>query len=286
VVSTGSTNDLRISFERRAELTLSAARVAALYRYPVKGFSAERRSSLDVLPSGKVAGDRVLAFRFGGIEVLGDAWSPKATMLCLMNTPGLATLTLALDQDQGCVSVGSEGRTLAEEALDAAGRQRLAEKLAEFALSLPENPLVGHPERLPLQLVGDGVTPRYHDSEKGEVTLHSRESIQALAAALGGELDEVRFRSNIAVEGVKPWGELAWVGRRVRIGRCLYEVTRVKGRCLATHANPTTGVRDLPILTTLTHAFDQEQPTFAVSMRPLGEGGRIMVGDDVELLDV
>lgn len=267
-------------------MTMYVARVAALYRYPLKGFSPERRSSLDVLPSGKVAGDRVLAFRFGGIEGPGDAWSPKATMLCLMNTPGLAKLTLTLDQNQGRVSVVSEGGMLAEEALDAAGRQRLAETLAEFALSLSENPLAGHPERLPLQLVGDGVTPRYHDSERGEVTLHSRESIQALSAVLSHEVDEVRFRSNIAVEGVKPWGELAWVGRQVRIGCCLYEVTRVKGRCLATHANPTTGLRDLPILTTLTDAFDQERPTFAVSMRPLDEGGRIMEGDDVALLDV
>ncbi|MBI4498919.1 MAG: MOSC domain-containing protein [Chloroflexi bacterium] len=262
------------------------ARVVALYRYPVKGLSPERQSSLDILPSGRVAGDRVLAFRFGNVEEPDAAWSPKASMLCLMNTPGLAGIAVRFDAHQGRVSVARAGRTLAEEALDDLGRRRLTELLAEVALGLPDNPLADHPERLPLRLVGDGATPRYHDSEAGEVTLHSRESIQALAGALHCEVDEVRFRSNIAVEGVDPWAELAWVGRRVRIGQVIFDVTRSKGRCLATHANPATGVRDLPILTTLTHAFDRAQPTFAVAMRPLGQGGRIAVGDEVEILDV
>ena len=39
-------------------------RVVALYRYPVKGFTPEVRTSLDVLPEGRIAGDRALAFRF------------------------------------------------------------------------------------------------------------------------------------------------------------------------------------------------------------------------------
>ena len=39
-------------------------RVAALYRYPLKGFTPEHCTTLTVLPEGRVAGDRVLAFRF------------------------------------------------------------------------------------------------------------------------------------------------------------------------------------------------------------------------------
>jgi uncharacterized protein YcbX len=35
-------------------------RVAALYRYPVKGFTREACDALDILPGGRVAGDRVL----------------------------------------------------------------------------------------------------------------------------------------------------------------------------------------------------------------------------------
>ena len=64
------------------------------------------------------------------------------------------------------------------------GRQRLATAVAAYVLTLAENPLAGHPERLPLRVIGDGITPRYHDAEAGQVTLHGRGSLQALTAAL------------------------------------------------------------------------------------------------------
>ena len=81
-------------------------------------------------------------------------------------------------------------------------------------LTLDENPLAGHPERLPLRVIGDGLTPRYHDAEAGQVTLHGRESLHALTAALAHTaVSERRFRSNIALEGLGAWEELRWVGR-------------------------------------------------------------------------
>jgi hypothetical protein len=56
-----------------------------------------------------------------------------------------------------------------------------------------------------------------------------------------------------------------------------------KVRCLATHANPITGVRDAPVMTTLTRVFGQEQPTFAVGLMPL-EGGEIHTGDTLTVV--
>jgi hypothetical protein len=152
-------------------------------------------------------------------------------------------------------------------------------------LQLDENPLSGHPERLPLRVVGDGQTPRYHDDVAGRVTLHGRGSLQALEAALGTEVSELRFRSNIAVDGLDAWEEQRWVGRKIRVGAVEFDVVKPKTRCLATHANPKTGERDLPILTTLTQKIGQENPTFAVAMLPRSSGGRIHVGDEVTLLD-
>jgi uncharacterized protein YcbX len=53
-------------------------------------------------------------------------------------------------------------------------------------------------------------------------------------------------------------------------------------RCLATHANPQTGERDRPVLTTLTHAFAQEHPTFGVCLVPQ-RSGLIRIGDQLVL---
>lgn len=115
--------------------------------------------------------------------------------------------------------------------------------------------------------------------------MHSRESLEAVQAALGDEVSELRFRSNIAIDGLRAWEEQSWVGRQVCIGAVEFDVVKSKTRCLATHANPTTGQRDLAILTTLTQKLGQENPTFAVAMMPTGAGGQIRVGDEVALLN-
>jgi uncharacterized protein YcbX len=111
--------------------------------------------------------------------------------------------------------------------------------------------------------------------------LHGRESLHAIENALGRDVSELRFRSNIAVEGLSAWEEQSWVGRKIRIGAVDFDVVKPKTRCLATHANPATGSRDLPLLSTLTRMFGQENPTFAVAMLPSRGGGEIRVGDEV-----
>jgi uncharacterized protein YcbX len=261
-------------------------RVVALYRHPVKGFTPEACESLTVLAEGRVAGDRVLAFRLADADAADAAWSRKQQCVVLMNTPGLARLDVRFDHRALRLRIGLEGATLAEAALDDDGRKRLSAALENYVLQLAENPLSGHPERLPLRLVGDGVTPRYQDNAGGQATLHSRESLAAVAAAAGdAALDEARFRSNIVIEGVKAWEEHEWFGHRLRIGKVEFEVARHKTRCLATHANPRTGERDLRIMPLLMKAFGQKEPTFAVGMVTRGPGGAVRLGDEVALAD-
>ena len=52
-------------------------------------------------------------------------------------------------------------------------RQRIVDALTAYVGDLEENPLRGRPERLPLKLVGDGITPRYQDNDAGQVTTTS-----------------------------------------------------------------------------------------------------------------
>jgi uncharacterized protein YcbX len=261
------------------------AQVVALYRYPLKGFTPEECETLTVLDEGRIAGDRVLGVRFADTDAPDDAWSRKTGMLALINTPGLARLNVKFDEERFRVRIGLGKAVLADETLGAEGRKRVAAALADCALQLDDNPLSAHPERLPLRLVGDGVAPKYHDEEAGRVTLHGRGSLKTLSDALGAEVSELRFRSNIAVDGLEPWEEQGWLGRRVRIGSVEFEVVKPKTRCLATHANPKTGERDLPILTTLTLKLGQENPTFGVAMVPTSGGGQIHLRDQVTLLE-
>lgn len=259
-------------------------KVVALYRYPVKGFTPERCTSLTVGAEGRVAGDRVLAFRFASSPAPDAAWTRKHECVVLVNTPGLARLSVRYDHEARRLAMHLDRTLLVEDGLEEDGRRRLADTLAAWVQTQPENPLAGHPERLPLRLVGDGVTPRYHDNEGGHATLHSRASLDAVAEAAGDPaLDEVRFRSNIVIDGAEAWAEQDWMGRRVRIGDVEFEGVRRKTRCLATHANPATGARDLPLTQILMKSFRQKEPTFAIGMVTTGAGGVIRVGDPVTI---
>jgi len=258
--------------------------VVALYRYPVKGFTPEDCETLTVLDEGRIAGDRVLGVRFADTEAADDVWSRKTSMVALINTPGLARLQTRFDETGLRLRINLGTAVLVDEVLNPEGRKRIGAVLADYVLKLDENPLTGHPERLPLRMVGDGRAPRYHDEEAGRVTLHGRGSLQALQIALGTEVSELRFRSNIAIDGLGAWEEQNWVGRKICIGAVEFDVVKPKTRCLATHANPKTGQRDLAILTTLTQKIGQENPTFGVAMLPSGAGGQICVGDQVTLL--
>lgn len=263
-------------------------RVAALYRYPVKGFNAEECKTLTVLPGGCIAGDRVLGIRFADATQADDAWGTKHEFIALVNTPGLACLHLHFDHETSRLQITFRGETLIDEPLmgePLTGRDHIASIIQDYVLGLEVNPLSSNPARLPVRLVGDGITPRYQDSKAGFVTLHSRESLAAVSAAADTpDIDECRFRSNIAIEGASPWEEQTWLGKRIRIGDVVFEAARTKTRCLATHANPATGKRDLAIMQALTKAFPAEKPTFAIAMTS-SEGGSIQVGDKITVHD-
>lgn len=256
--------------------------VVALYRYPVKGLTPETCETLAVLPEGRIAGDRALGFRFANCAAPDDAWTRKYEFTALVNTPGLARLALHFDHRALRLRLSHDGALLVEDDLNEPGRKRIAAALENYVLGLDENPIKGHPERRPLRLVGNGVQPRYQDNEAGQVTLHSRESLFALAAESGdATLDELRFRTNIVIDGVHPWAEQGWVGRTLRIGQVEFDVVKPKVRCLATHANPVSGNRDIPIMQILVRAFGQQEPTFGVGMLTRGGGGEIRLGDPV-----
>lgn len=259
--------------------------IVALYRYPLKGFSPEACDSLEILADGRVAGDRVLNLRFANAPVADDRWCKKFEGVVLVNTPGLARLKTSYDHQQQRLTVSLDDRVLVSEGLDVAGRQRIVEALTQYVLSLDENPLKGHPERLPLKLVGDGLTSRYQDNEAGQVTLHSRETLASAAQALSDpELSDHRFRHNIVIEGVDAWEELNWLGKRIRIGNVEMDVVKPKTRCLATHANPLTGKRDLQVMQGLMKNFNQSLATLGIGMLTHGAGGVIRIGDRVGLL--
>lgn len=261
-------------------------KVVELYRHPVKSFTPERLDELRVI-DGKVQGDRVLAFRFADQGAPDDlSWRRKINFVALSNTPGIALLELSFDDATRVLSLKYEGESFASGSIDSdEDRLDLSEAVGEFVTALDENPLIGHPERVPLNFIGDGRRGLFHDSEIGGVTLFSTESLHAFESHTGNRVDGRRFRSNVVVEGVDAWDELSWPAdtARVSIGGNEYKIDKSIVRCLATHANPVSGERDQEVMSSLVSANGIQEPTFAIRLLPVDRETTIRVGDAVAI---
>ncbi|MFQ5438811.1 MAG: MOSC domain-containing protein, partial [Paracoccaceae bacterium] len=88
----------------------------------------------------------------------------------------------------------------------------------------------------------------------------------------------LRWRGNIWLGGMRAWEEFDWIGHEVRIGSVRFIIREAIGRCLATSANPETGVRDIQTLALLKEGWGHTD--FGVYGEVI-EGGKLATGDEV-----
>ena len=119
------------------------------------------------------------------------------------------------------------------------------------------------------------------------VSLLSEASLEELARRSGEQsVDGRRFRMLVHLAGTEPHEEDAWLGRRVRIGAAVVEVTERDPRCRMTTRNPDSGVRDWDSLKAIKGyrgVSDTKGIDFGVYAKVV-EPGRVRVGDPVEPL--
>lgn len=116
------------------------------------------------------------------------------------------------------------------------------------------------------------------------VTVVTRASLDRLADEVGERVDAARFRATIELDGdLRPWQEDGWVGRRLRVGRAELVVRDVVTRCAVVDHDPHTGLRDLPLLSTLPRIRPRRDPVFGVEADVVVPG-EIAAGDRAELV--
>lgn len=94
-------------------------------------------------------------------------------------------------------------------------------------------------------------------------------------------VDHRRLRPNIVIGGVDGLAERGWPGRRLRVGGVIASVASLRSRCVMTTYDPDTQEQDLSVLRRIASEFGGQM---ALDCGVLG-GGRIAVGDPVELLE-
>jgi uncharacterized protein len=94
-------------------------------------------------------------------------------------------------------------------------------------------------------------------------------------------VDHRRLRPNIVIGGVDGLAERGWPGRRLRVGSVVASVAQLRSRCVMTTYDPDTQEQDLSVLRRIASEFGGRM---ALDCAVIG-GGRVAVGDPVELLE-
>jgi uncharacterized protein YcbX len=82
-------------------------KVKNIYRYPVKGLTAEGLSKVSLSPSQGLTSDRRFALTLGTTPNVGSTipWMPKTAFLSLMKNEKLAKLTAKFNDELGILSI-------------------------------------------------------------------------------------------------------------------------------------------------------------------------------------
>jgi GntR family transcriptional regulator / MocR family aminotransferase len=118
----------------------------------------------------------------------------------------------------------------------------------------------------------------FMDKPDNVISLINLATVRSLEQQWGVDIDPLRFRANIYIDGARPWEEFDWVGKEIRIGDAVFAVDRKNGRCGATNVNPTTARRDLDIPSSLRATVGHKNLGVYLIVR---DGGEVAVGNSV-----
>jgi GntR family transcriptional regulator/MocR family aminotransferase len=245
--------------------------VTAIYRYPIKGLSAQPVSRVGLEAGRPFPADRMLALARPNtpIDLRAPAWAKKGMFVMLMLEEALAQVKTHLDIESMRFTITQGNREILTAHLDDEGD---CAKVEEYFHRLV--PTLRAAPRLVRSRGG-----HFMDKPDNVLSLINLATVRSLAEQWGVEIDPLRFRANLYIDGAQPWEEFEWIGRTLRIGGATFRVDRRNGRCGATNVNPETGRRDLDIPGSLRAAFGHKDlGVYLVT----AEGGTVEAGDLVD----
>lgn len=247
------------------------ASIAQIYRYPVKGLSAEPLTAVAVEAGKGLPLDRSFALARPGapFDPRQPVWLRKRHFLQLMTDEHLATLDVAYDDARGLLRIAGAGDDLLQADIrTTAGRDAIE---AFFAAFMGDG-LRGRPRLV------SAADHSFTDNPSKSISLINLASVQEIEQAVGRPVDHRRFRANLYVRDLPAWAEFDWVGHEVALGTVRLRVTERIDRCAATNVDPTTGERDLDIPPTLRRTYGHIDCGVLLQVV---EGGQIALGQTI-----
>jgi len=246
--------------------------VKEIHRYPIKGLSVETLARVSLAARQSVPGDRIYAFARANapFDPAAPKHLPKTNFLMLMRDEDLAKLRTHYDPATHLLGIRQDGVTVIDGRLDNAADCVRLENFFQELLHLADRPrFVQAPGHM------------FSDRAEKVVSILNLASVRDIAARIGAEVDPVRFRANMLIDGLAAWEELTWPGRHIKIGAATLEVIDPIRRCAATCVNPTTAARDLTIPTFLMETYGHMHT--GIYARVIADGD-VTPGDSVSIL--
>jgi uncharacterized protein YcbX len=251
------------------------ASLKKIYRYPVKGLSAELMERATLAAGQTIPCDRRYAIENGpmGFDPAAPAYFPKQRFLMLMRNERLARLDTRFDETTDTLELRDGGDTVRGDLRTPEGRRRIEDFFAAFSADELRGP--------PKVLHAPGHS--FSDVARKVVSIINLASVSAIEQLVGAPVDPLRFRANLYAEGWPAWSELELVGRTLAIGADVrVRIVKRIVRCAATNVEPGTGIRDLEIPHSLFRARGHSDCGIYAEVVA---GGTIAAGDRIEMLE-
>lgn len=249
------------------------AQIAGIYRYPVKGLSAEPLPTVALETGRTLPADRRYAIENGpsGFDPAAPAWRAKTHYLMLMRNERLAGLQAHFEDDTDVLTIREGGHLAVRGNLETAAGRAAVE--AYFAANFTRE-LKGPPKIL------SGSGHSFSDVAKKVVSIINLGSLAAIENMVDLPVHPLRFRANLYLRGWPAWRELELLGETLAIGEARLRVVKRIVRCAAVNVDPETAVRDLDIPPTLMRRLGHADCGVYAEVIA---GGSIATGDDVTI---
>ena len=246
--------------------------LAHIFRHPVKSLGEEALGEVDLATGKPMPFDRRWAIAHGAAEEI-RGWAGPKNFINQTHVPRFAQIRMSFLPESHTLRLSHPDLpdlTIRPGSVD-----------GDDALSEWVEPLTKGTTRSGPFLVYEVPGVAFTDFEDTHISIGSEASRRALGQLAGRDLEHIRFRMNLWVDGMSPWEEFELGGREIEIGEARLKITERVTRCNATAASPSSGARDVPVTKLLDeHLGHQDFGIYAQVIR----AGTVRVGDEARLV--
>ncbi len=248
--------------------------VTDIWRHPIKAHGREALAHILLSKGRTMPWDRrwAVAHELTTFDFKNPEWVHCTNFSRAAHAPQLQAIEARCDLHRGTVTLSHP--KLKDLTIDP-NNESDANTFIQWVL-----PISPHNRALPTRIVRApkvGMT----DTDFPSISLVNQASNTAVGAQLGAEISPTRWRPNFVMDGLEPWVERTWIGKRIKIGHAEIEVRENIKRCMATTVSPTTGQKDADTLGALkTLNGNREFGIYGVVTKT----GDVRQGDIIEVL--